>query len=56
LKEQGIPSYAIEIKNGKFYDCGNIIEYLKTNVEMALCRPDIGDSFSKFIKETAAKL
>jgi UTP--glucose-1-phosphate uridylyltransferase len=56
LREQGIPSYAVEIQNGKFYDCGNITEYLKTNVEMALRRPGVKEDFAKFIKETANKL
>ena len=56
LREQGKDAYAIEIKGGKYYDCGNITEYLKTNVEMALKRPDINVEFAKFIKETAQKL
>ena len=56
LKEQGTSSYAVEIKGGRYYDCGNISEYLKTNVEMALSRSDINGDFANFIKETAAKL
>lgn len=56
LKDQGMPSYAIEIKGGKYYDCGNITEYLKTNVEMALKREDINGEFGNFIKEIAAKI
>ena len=51
-----MPSYAIEIKGGKYYDCGNVTEYLKTNVEMALKREDINGEFSNFIKEIAGKL
>lgn len=56
LKKEGMDSYAIEIKDGKYYDCGNILEYLKTNVEIALTRPDLKDEFGKFIKETAEKI
>ena len=56
MKDQGMPSYAIEIKGGKYYDCGNVTEYLKTNVEMALKREDINGEFSNFIKEIAGKL
>ncbi len=56
FKEEGTGSYAIEIMNGKYYDCGNITEYLKTNVEVALSRPDIKDEFGKFIKEIAQKI
>jgi len=53
LKQQGMPSYAVEIKGGKFYDCGNVSLYLKTNVEMALKRGDINGDFENFILETA---
>ncbi|OQA03043.1 MAG: UTP--glucose-1-phosphate uridylyltransferase [bacterium ADurb.Bin400] len=56
LRERGQDAYAIEIKGGRYYDCGNITEYLKTNVEIALKRPDINGEFVKFIKDTAAKL
>lgn len=56
LRNSGKDAYAIEIKSGKYYDCGNITEYLKTNVEMALKRPDINGEFANFIKETAANL
>ena len=31
LKTKG-PIYACEIKEGKYYDCGNVLEYLKTNI------------------------
>lgn len=56
LLEKGKSAYAMEVKGGKYYDCGNITEYLKTNVEMALKRSDINGEFAKFIKDTAAKL
>lgn len=56
LRREGKDAYAIEIKNGKYYDCGNVTEYLKTSVEMALKRADINGEFSRFIKETAQKL
>ena len=56
LRKQGRDAYAVEIENARYYDCGNITEYLKTNVEMALARKDIKGEFGKFIKETATKL
>lgn len=56
LRSQGQDAYAIEIKGGKYYDCGNITEYLKTNVELALRRPEISGEFGRFIKETAEKI
>lgn len=51
LKEEGMPVYAVEIENGKYYDTGNKIEYMKTVVEMALVHPDINGEFKKFLKE-----
>ena len=56
LKEEGVDAHAIEIKGGKYYDCGNILEYLKTNIEVALKRDDIKGEFGQFIKETAEKI
>lgn len=53
LREEGREAYAVEIKGGKYYDCGNVAQYLKTNVEMALNRPDIGEDFKRFILDTA---
>ena len=56
LRDHGVKTYSVEIKNGKHYDCGNVLEYLKTNVEMALQRDDIKEEFGSFIKEAAGKL
>ena len=56
LREKGIDSYAVEIKGGKYYDCGNVSLYLKTNVEMALKRKDLNGDFEDFILETANKI
>jgi UTP--glucose-1-phosphate uridylyltransferase len=41
---------AAEIKNGKYYDTGNKIEYLKTVVEFALAHKDINGEFRDFLK------
>lgn len=51
LKKNGIPIYAVEIQNAKYYDTGNKLEYLKTMVELALLHPDINGEFKKFLKE-----
>ncbi len=51
LKKKGIPLYAVEIENGKYYDTGNKLEYMKTVVELGLKHPDINGEFKKFIKE-----
>lgn len=44
------PVYAIEIKNGKYYDTGNKFEYMKTVVERALEHAEINGDFRKFLK------
>lgn len=49
LKKQGVPVYACEIENGKYYDTGNKIEYLKTVIEFALRHKDINGEFRKYL-------
>ncbi|MCL4387493.1 UTP--glucose-1-phosphate uridylyltransferase [Patescibacteria group bacterium] len=44
------PVYAVEIKNAKYYDTGNKLEYMKTMVELGLEHPDINGDFKKFLK------
>lgn len=51
LRDNGVPIYTVEIENGKYYDTGNKIEYMKTVVELALAHPDINGEFRKFLKE-----
>ncbi len=41
---------AYEIKDGKYYDTGNKIEYMKTIVEFALAHPGINGEFRQFLK------
>jgi UTP--glucose-1-phosphate uridylyltransferase len=50
LREQGIPIYACEIENGKYYDTGDKIEYLKTVIEFALDHPDVNGEFRDYLK------
>ena len=42
---------AVEIKNGKYYDTGNKLEYMKTQVEFALRDPEMSGDFRDFLKE-----
>lgn len=51
LKEEGMPVYAVEIENGKYYDTGNKLEYMKTAVELALRHKDIKEDFRRFLKD-----
>lgn len=55
LRDQGVPIYAVEIENGKYYDTGNKLEYMKTAVELALEHEDIGEDFKAFLKELSLK-
>jgi UTP--glucose-1-phosphate uridylyltransferase len=41
---------ATEIKNGKYYDTGNKLEYMKTVVELALEHKDVNGAFRDFLK------
>jgi UTP--glucose-1-phosphate uridylyltransferase len=41
---------ACEVKDGKYYDTGNKLEYMKTVVEFALEHPDINGEFKAFLK------
>jgi UTP--glucose-1-phosphate uridylyltransferase len=43
--------YGCEIQNGKYYDTGNPLEYLKTVFNFALERPDIGPELQKYLRE-----
>lgn len=50
LKDEGIPLYAVEIENGKYYDTGNKLEYMKTVVDLARQHPEIGEQFSEYLR------
>ncbi len=42
--------YALAIKDGKYYDTGNKLEYLKTVVEFALKHPEMNGKFREYLK------
>ena len=44
------PVYACEVTNGKYYDTGNKLEYLKTVVEFALAHKDLNGDFRDYLK------
>jgi len=50
LLENQRACYGIEIKNGRYYDCGNKLEYLKTVVEFGLKHDELRDDFAQFLK------
>jgi len=51
LIESGYPVYACEIENGKYYDTGNKLEYLKTVLEFALQRSEFSEELKKYLKK-----
>ncbi|MCL5411267.1 MAG: UTP--glucose-1-phosphate uridylyltransferase [Patescibacteria group bacterium] len=48
MKKQ--PVYAVEIKNGKYHDCGSKLGYLKANVELGLEREEFNSEFLNYLK------
>jgi UTP--glucose-1-phosphate uridylyltransferase len=53
--DEGKDVWALEIKNGKFYDTGNKLEYLKTVVDFALENDEFGQQFRKYLEEKLTK-
>jgi UTP--glucose-1-phosphate uridylyltransferase len=43
--------YALEIQNGKYYDTGNPLEYLKTVFDFAMKREDIGPKLKEHLQK-----
>ena len=50
MMRQGKPVYALEIKNGKYFDCGSQLGYLKTVVEFGLRHDKINGEFRSYLK------
>ncbi len=50
MLEEGKQVIACEIKEGKYYDTGNKLEYLKTMVEFALEHGELKDDFRAYLK------
>ncbi|NTU47309.1 UTP--glucose-1-phosphate uridylyltransferase [Candidatus Roizmanbacteria bacterium] len=49
LKEEGVPVYAVEIENAKYYDTGDKLAYMKTVVDFALRHPSINGEFREYL-------
>jgi len=50
LLEQKKECFALEIKNGRYYDTGNKLEYLKAVVEFGLQHEELKDEFGKYLR------
>lgn len=50
LREQGQAVHAVPIVGGKYYDCGNVLEYLKTVIELGM-ESKIGPELKDWLKD-----
>jgi len=50
LIDSGNNILALEIKDAKYYDTGNKLEYMKTVVDFALKHPEIGEDFRNYLQ------
>lgn len=51
MMDDGQPVYALEIQNGRYYDTGNKLEYIKTVVDFALERDGIGPELREYLEK-----
>lgn len=51
LRERGEQVHAIPIQDGVYYDCGNILEYIKTIVELGMEHEKVGAEFTAWLKD-----
>lgn len=54
LMKSGYPMYAAEIENGRYYDTGNKLEYIKAQVDFALRHPDLKKGIKNYIHSIKA--
>jgi len=45
------PVYTLEIRDGHYYDAGNVLEYLKTVVDFALEHEELKGEFSDYLRQ-----
>jgi UTP--glucose-1-phosphate uridylyltransferase len=55
MMDAGKPYFAYEIENAEYFDTGNKLEYLKTVVDFALRRDDLGPDFKAWLQERICK-
>ena len=51
LQTQGVPVYTVVIKNGKYYDTGNKLEYLKTVIDLGLKNEEYSKDLKDYLKD-----
>lgn len=55
LIKEGKPVYAVTIAHSSYYDCGNKLDYIKTNIELALQHPEMGEELYQYLQELLGK-
>jgi len=55
MMNDGKPYFAYEIENAEYFDTGNKLEYLKTVVDFALRRDDLGKEFREWLEQRICK-
>lgn len=56
LNKEGVPLYAVVVENGKYYDTGNKLEYMKTVIDLAMKHDEIGEDFKDYIRSVVKTL
>lgn len=51
MMADGLKFYACLIKDSKYYDTGNKLEYLKTVVDFAMQHPELGSAFKAYLQK-----
>lgn len=49
--DDGTDYLAVEVKNGRYYDTGNKLEYIKTVIDFGLRNDEMGDDLRNYLKE-----
>jgi UTP--glucose-1-phosphate uridylyltransferase len=50
MMDDGLNLYGLVVKNGKFYDTGNKLEYIKAVIDFAIQRPEIKPQLLKHLR------
>ncbi len=56
MMDEGHSFYAFEIANGQYHDAGSKLEYVKTVIDYALLREDIGADIKAYLREVVGNL
>ncbi len=54
--DDGIKLYGCEVKNAKYYDTGNKLEYIKTVIDFSLKHPDMQSELQNFLASKLSKI